>query len=152
MKSISSVIMVLSVTLMMVSLSWAKDKDDEKPNDCGRLHVQIGNATSQPCQLIKTTLNHGKLVTSPPAVILPGYTERFDLTQTYYGPDIILEYQCQGHSLKFESQQNYCFLKAGQVSGVLYSIDPKLRASFTTENGSYYWSKPGLISWIINSN
>lgn len=135
------------LTIFCVSV-WA---GNEK-NDCGRLHIQIGNATKTACQLLKTKVIHGKLISSPPAMIPAGYTDRFDVFQTFSGPNVAVEYRCNGQQITLASAQNYCFLEAGQVNGSITERSGSLYATHTSENGSYYWGKPGLINWVITSN
>ena len=131
---------------------WAADDDDDgnSQNSCGRLHIQIGNALNQSCQLRSKQVIHGNLITSPPVLIAPGFSARFDMRQTFYGPDIILEYRCHGESISFSSQQNYCFMKAGKITGKVFTNGTKLRATYTAEPGSAFWGRPGLISWVIS--
>lgn len=141
---------IFLILTLIPLIAAAEDKQGE--NECGRLNIQIGNATKKPCRLSVYKVKHGKMLLAPPAVILPGYTERFDLKQTYHGPDIQLSYQCDKSAILFNSQQNYCLLKAGQIHAVVISKTPDIRARVTSERGSYYWGKPGLVSWIFENN
>lgn len=138
---------VIFLNLMITTNAYADIKD----NDCARLHIQIGNASNTACQLISSKVIHGTLVSSPPAMIMAGFTERFDVTQTYRGPEIVLVYSCGGKRITVASQQNYCLLKAGDVSGRIIAADENIHATYTTENGSYYWGRPGLINWVLTT-
>lgn len=137
------------ITLIASPVLAAKTHDDE-PNNCERLHIQIGNVTSKACQLVKSKVNHGNLVSAPPATIPAGFTMQFDIKQSFKGPDIELQYQCDNETITFRSQQNYCFMKAGKISGSIISSTANIHGSYTKEEGSYYWSKPGFINWVFS--
>lgn len=135
----------IMASLFFSVTSWASDE-----NNCGRLHVQIANGTSSVCQLISSKIVRGILISSPPTAILPGDSKRFDMTQAFSGPNIILEYSCHNEHVIFESQQNYCFLQAGDITGTLLPpINPYLQVTYTAETGSFFWSRPGIINWFI---
>lgn len=137
---------VILFSLFITTPVWAGSES----NDCERLHVQIGNMTSTSCQLVSSNVIHGNLVTPPPATIPAGFTGQFDIKQTFHGPNVVLQYACNGEQVTFSSQQNYCFMKAGQITGTIVSSSSNIHGSFTAEEGSYFWSKPGLINWLIS--
>lgn len=151
MKSQAKYLFLILLGLTIGNGAQAQDDGHARSNDCGRLHIQIGNATPLKCQLITSKQVHGKLISSPPAMIPPGFSGRFDMYQTFYGPEIVLEYSCEGETISFVTQQNYCFMKAGQLSAKVLSSSPRLKASYTAERGSYYWGQPGIVNWVINS-
>lgn len=136
--------LVCSLSVIIVTTNtWANH------NGCESLEIQIGNATNAACRLISTNIIHGSLVSAPPAVILSGYTERFTIHQTVYGPHILLEYNCDNKRIKIKTQQNFCFLKAGKITTeTLYSAG--VEAMATNIPGSYLWDKPGFANWTFN--
>lgn len=135
------------LNFLMISTVLADQNDNY--NDCWRLHIQIGNATPSPCSLVQSKVIHGSLSSSPPSVIFPGMTERFDMHQTFRGPEIQLKYLCNGKQITFSSQQNYCLFRAGNIATQVISHDSAISAFTTTENGSYYWGKPGFVNWVL---
>ncbi|WP_028387642.1 hypothetical protein [Legionella fairfieldensis] len=124
--------------------TWA-----DTENACGTLHIQIANLTSESCFLVTSNLIHGSLHSSPPATILSNDSKRFEIAQTVYGPEINLEYNCNGKYITFKSQQEYCLFSAGKISGQIVSKTVGIDASYTTESGSAFWRKPGTINWKL---
>lgn len=119
-------------------------------NDCGDFHIQISNISKNTCILTSQRVIHGTLITPPPTSIMPNDSKRFDMQQTFYGPSITLNYQCGDEIISFTSQQNYCYIEAGDIAGTITHPAPKnLNANFTALSGSFWWSKSGSINWQI---
>lgn len=120
-------------------------------NACATIHIQIANMTESKCTLAKSDLLHGYLDSSPPLTILANDSKNFDITQTVFGPDVTLEYNCGDESIIIESQQNYCYMLSGSVKGKIISKTPNIRAFYTADEGSYFWQQPGTINWTLIS-
>jgi hypothetical protein len=133
--------------------SYAYAGNHDKPNQCSHLHIQISNQTSFPCTLSSRDLIHGNLDTPPPLSILSGDSKQFDLEDSaIYGPNIKLTYQCGSETISIKSQQNFCGLMAGNITGTLLQPQPKsITASYTAITGSHFWGKPGSINWSITN-
>lgn len=117
---------------------------------CGHLHIQIANTTFVSCVLTNQEIVHGYLISAPPAVIMQNDSKFFDMEQTGYGPSITLGYQCGSENISFTSQQNFCLVEAGDISGnLLHPLPENINATYTAETGSYLWNKPGNINWKI---
>lgn len=122
-------------------------------SDCGHFHLQIANLTKSACILTSQKVVHGNLISSPPTSIMPNDSKVFDMEQTYYGPSVILSYQCGEENITFKSQQNYCYLHAGNITGEVLDPQPVVnKISYKSVTGSYYWEKPGNINWEIVAN
>ncbi len=119
--------------------------------DCGTLHIQISNLTDSICVLTSQRIVHGNLLTQPPLSIPPNDSKRFDMVQTpFYGPEVVLSYQCGNESITFTSEQNLCALEAGNITGTILSPMPRdIVGEYLALIGSYWWGKPGTISWKI---
>lgn len=123
---------------------------DEAPNECKNFHIQISNLTHAACILTSQKVIHGNLITPPPTSILPNDSKRFDMTQTGYGPAIVLSYQCGAEIITFASKQNPCYLEAGDISGkIFHPLPTNLNASYTALPGSYFWKRSGSINWKV---
>ena len=147
MKIIHKFLLTLFLSLTFSVPAWA-DED----NECGILKVQIANGTHHICYLVSSDVVHGNLMDQPPAALIPGQAKRFAMSQTLYGPHIVITYRCEGNFITITSQQNYCFLEAGNITGNISPPYPKnISVNSVIESGSYYWSKPGMISWIFSS-
>jgi hypothetical protein len=120
-------------------------------DSCGDFHIQISNLTGETCVLTSQKVSHGNLSTPPPISIPSGDSKRFDMSQTeFYGPEIRLSYQCGSENISFVSQQNYCAMEAGNITGILLSPLPEnINAYHAVLPGSYWWSKSGSINWEI---
>lgn len=138
---------LIFLSSVMITTAWAKD------NDCANFHIQISNSTKSACVLTSQKVEHGRLITSPPLSILPNDSKRFDMSQTLYGPAIMLSYQCGSEIITITSQQNYCFMEAGDISGnILHPLPQNLNANYAALTGSYYWGRSGSINWSIVDN
>jgi hypothetical protein len=143
MKKLISVCLIGCATF---TSAQAKDSD----NACGNFHLQISNLTNVACVLTSQVVIHGNLITPPPSSILPNDSKRFDMSQTVYGPAITLSYQCGAENISFTSQQNFCVLEAGDITGtILHPFPANINASSTALPGSYLWEKSGSINWTI---
>lgn len=125
-------------------------------SSCGELIVEITNATSGVC--VRDTvwdLKHGEFLTSPnypPSTINPHMIANFKLGQRAgFGPDLQVTYHCQsGAAVTFDSQQDFCILKAGKITGKVISSDPGIHASYKALEGSYS-NYGGVIQWTLSA-
>lgn len=119
--------------------------------NCGQLHVLISNHASDACTLVAQTLIHGQLESgSSIPTYIPAKTDAksFSLAQMGYGPDLLLTYQCgEGKKITFESQQDSCYYKAGDVKGTL--LDATNMDGFNQIQTGDFSGKAGIISWIF---
>ena len=122
---------------------------------CSFMHVQIANDTSSSCQLVNQRVFHGNLETSPPRAILNGNAGRFDMAETIYGPEIDLTYRCDNKEIALKTHQNYCFILRGGAGGVstkVISHDHGIHAYADAQAGSWFWNRPGQVTWTITSD
>lgn len=144
---------IVLATLAALSLSsgigFAADD-----NNCGYLSIAISNNNPTSCTLVRKDIRHGNMSSGtqvPGLIPAGGVSFPFELSQTIFGPSVVLTYQCaDDQEITFESQQNLCFLSAGNITGTVYSAR-NMRAFYTSENGSYWWSSHGFISWTLAS-
>lgn len=137
------------VSLLVTGLVHA-----DELNNCGFLSLAISNNNPSACTLVRKELRHGNMSsgTLVPGLIPAGGTSYpFEIAQTFFGPDLILTYQCgEDREVTFESQQNMCLFVAGNITGMVHSAY-NMSAAFASENGSYWWSSHGFISWTLYS-
>lgn len=141
---------ILSTVLLSSFITGMAHADDD--NNCNKLSILITNSTGSTCTLINSYLRHGyyKYTSSVPMYIPANTTASpIFLEQGIFGPDLELSYSCgNGKLITFSSQQNLCFLSAGNVNGrVLYSQNTL--ADYQTLNGSWFWSQHGSINWRL---
>ena len=142
--------LITAFLLSYASFNVAQAADSD--NDCSSLHIQISNLTKEACILTSQNVIHGNLITPPPLSILPNDSKRFDMMQTGYGPSIRLSYQCGADIITFTSQQNYCFLEAGDITGTItHPLSDNVTASYKAIIGSYFWGMSGSINWELIS-
>lgn len=135
---------------LLTTSVWA----DDAPTSCGTLHVQITNNTSNICEMTDTYIYRGLINSSIPKTIAPNASASFDISQVnLYGPDVQLSYNCGYHpthaKITIRSHQNYCMLKAGDISGSIVDSE-NMRATYTSEEGSYGDAAPGHINWLLS--
>jgi hypothetical protein len=144
--------------LFLVNVANANDREkviqaDAPPNNCVYLSVQISNNTNANCLLIDKQVMHGRMSanTQAPVLIQAGDSAYpFEMRQQIYGPDIVLTYECgEGNQISFESQQDFCILKAGEISGNVLYTTTNLAAKSTKDRGSYLWNRHGAINWLL---
>ncbi len=121
-------------------------------NNCGKLSILITNLTPSTCTLVNSYLRHGyyKYTSSVPMYIPANTTAGpVFIEQSIFGPDLELSYSCgDGKLITFSSQQNLCFLGAGDVYGrVLFSQNTS--ADYQAIIGSWFWEQHGVISWRL---
>lgn len=118
---------------------------------CGRLEVELANNTNDTCALTDQSLYHGNLISGSrvPAMVWPGQTAIFELTQTtVFGPGIDLQYRCGQGTIKLRTSQGYCYGYAGSANGeVLMNHD--LIAHHVIQNPSRLYNTEGIVKWII---
>jgi hypothetical protein len=136
----------LSISIAIFGNSYALDS-------CGNFYIQISNQTSSTCKCTNNTLINGirDSISSVPLSILPKDFKEFNIIQgRYYGPDLILSYQCGSETISFRSQQNLCIMKAGHITGAILNPRPaSLTASYKTFEGSWLHDLAGRIIWTI---
>ena len=119
---------------------------------CGYLNVTIVNATGQACTLQNAKIYSGVLDDSViPATVASGeMTPSFSLEQTHTrGPSVLLNYKCGSKSISFVSEQNFCFLSAGSISGRVETAN-NMDGQYTTIPGDYWSGLPGQITWTLS--
>lgn len=145
-----SLILVIALTSWS-SLIYANSGD----NACERLHITVTNATSSSCNLVGSRLRHGgfsKNSTIPKSIIQGETSHPIILIQNTMGPELELTYRCgEGKVISFVSQQNLCFFRAGSIHADI-NKQSGLLASYTIQEGSFFWSKYGTIQWKIYEN
>lgn len=138
------------LSLALVSLVHTCAYADEE-NPCGILHIQIANLTHKSCFLTKSNLIHGNFLSSPPTTILSNDSKKFDVAQTIFGPNIVLQYSCGDQQITFSSQQDLCFISAGKITGQVQTKTLNIDAYYNAESGSFIWNKPGIINWSLTN-
>jgi len=141
----------LTLAISLISLVFSQTSQAaDTGSDCGHFHLQISNVTKEACILISQKVIHGNLISSPPASIMPNDSKVFDMEQTVYGPSVMLTYRCGNEDITLSSQQNFCLLEAGNITGEILSPRPRdINASYMALSGSFFWAKPGNINWQI---
>lgn len=147
-------ISVLFATILFSSFTWAGDNyPDNSPSDvnlCGFLFIHIANTTSAPCLLTDYKIIGGGIEKRIPKKIEPGMQRKFIMGQSIGAPTgIEVQYNCNGQTISFESQQPFCFLGAGSVTGKVTHADSGIQASYTKKDGSDWDETPGIIHWTI---
>ncbi|MDP3705862.1 MAG: hypothetical protein Q8R24_08125 [Legionellaceae bacterium] len=122
------------------------------PNNCAFFSVMINNNTENTCQLIEKQVIQGTMSSSTQVpVLIPSGTSSypFEMKQVFYGPDIILTYECgQGRVITFESHQGLCVMDSGSITGSILSSS-NLKARCVRDRGSYLWNQHGAINWTL---
>lgn len=148
---IKNSLIALSIASILFGSSTAAIADEDF-NNCGFLSLMISNSTTETCQLIKKDVKYGKISSSTqvPVLIAPGHSSfPFEMRQLYYGPALILTYQCgNDHTITFESQQDYCYWSAGNINGIVYSVE-NMSATHQKDMGSALWNRHGTINWTF---
>lgn len=111
----------------------------------GEMHVQISNDTGVNCQLSNQILRHGKLESSPPQGIMPGDSKFFDMEQIFFGPDIILSYQCGTGSISFEVQQDSAIF-IGHTPSVKVISSNGISLVSNSQSASVFWDIRGIAN------
>lgn len=147
-------ILIISVAALLACTAQAAFAHSGDEIGCSTLHIQIANDTPTSCRLIDRKVIHGNMETSPPEAILSGDSSRFDMVETLKGPEVDLTYRCNGKTITFKTQQNYCSiftLGAGSIHTEVLSHDSGIHAKANSDMGSYIWSRPGQVSWTLSS-
>lgn len=118
--------------------------------DPAEMHVQIDNNTGINCQLTNQILRHGNLESSPPQGIMANDSKAFDMEQVFFGPDIILSYQCGSGSISFEVQQDSAiFMGHTPTVKVISSNGISLVAN--NQSASVFWGSRGISNISLQS-
>lgn len=119
--------------------------------NCGQFHILISNHTSDTCTLVAQTVIHGQLesgVSIPTVIEAKTDAKAFVMSQLGYGPDLLLTYQCgEGKKITFESQQDACYYKAGEIKATL--LDASNMDGFSQVQTGDLSGKAGIVSWIF---
>ena len=117
---------------------------------CGELNIIIQNYTGVACTLQKSHVSSGYLSSEIPQSIPPNHSsDTITLEQGYFsGISSMLAYRCGSETIEIRSNQNYCFLQAGQVSGQVYTAD-SIHVRYIAKNGSWWSSNPGRMTWSL---
>lgn len=125
---------------------------ENSANNCGKLSVSITNSGEEQCQLVERQLNHGYFTySSLVPVVIPAHSTAhvFVLTQSVFGPDIDLTYQCgKSRRVTIHSQQDLCLLSAGHITGSILG-QRNMTAWSVASMGSYLWNQHGSIHWAF---
>lgn len=119
---------------------------------CGFLNVTIINASGKTCSLQRSKIYNGTLddSTIPTSIAAGEMTSSFSLEQTYTrGPSVLLSYQCGANSISFVSEQNFCFISAGSISGLVETAK-NMSGEYTAIMGDYWSGLPGQITWTLS--
>ena len=119
---------------------------------CGFLNVTIINGSGKTCSLQSSKIYNGILEDSviPTSIAVGEMTLSFSLEQTYItGPSILLSYRCGNNSISFVSEQNFCFLNAGSISGRVETAN-NMSGEFAAIMGDYWSGLPGQITWTLS--
>lgn len=118
---------------------------------CAYLNIILTNTSKTACKLVKQDLQRGSyaLFTSAPTYLYPDASWQIVLQQSFYGPNLTLTYACgDGKEVTFSSQQDFCFLAAGDVNAQV--LDAKnMTAIPSTTPGSWLLAQPGSINWSL---
>lgn len=122
-------------------------------NHCHELHLTIKNETGVACHLVDTGLKHGHFIdgtNAPQDVIAHQESAPVSLEQaTFFGPDLVLTYNCGGRMVSLESQQNLCLIYGGNVTANVLTHDD-LTVDSERQTGSFIWGTHGEIWWTIS--
>lgn len=122
-------------------------------NHCQELDLTVTNKTGNVCHLVETNVKHGQFVhgTHAPSFIDNGTeSESFVIRQeTFNGPDIILNFDCNGKSVSIEAHQDLCVLYQGNIVTRILSAD-NMGARSENQKGSYIWSTHGEVRWRLH--
>ncbi|MHA7840698.1 MAG: hypothetical protein ACX932_02420 [Gammaproteobacteria bacterium] len=145
---------IISLLLLCTNVQAALADSSAHENGCSILHVQIANdmKSQQSCRLISTNIIHGNMDSSPPQSIIDGNSSRFDMVETFYGPEIELTYNCNDKQITFKTQQGYCMMFKGGAGAITTEIkhrDLGINAKPIVHKGSWLWSRPGQVTWSI---
>ena len=76
---------ILFTSLLSIAFAHSAQAADSQ-SGCDHFHLQISNLTKVACILTSQKVNHGNLISSPPASIMPNDSKTFDMEQTPFGP------------------------------------------------------------------
>ncbi len=115
---------------------------------CGQVMVMIQSAAN--AKVTGVSCNHGSapipVASLPP--IGPNEPAVVPLVQSSYGPDCTITVQGSGTNVAtLQVQQNFCSLKAGQVTA---SVTSGSAALIGTASGSYSGNVPGVVWFTVN--
>lgn len=141
-----SKLLMACVAFMLTGLTFAADTVD-----CGYLNITILNRSGHTCLLNSAQVGGGRIVYGAPSHEIQNgeMSANFRMQQSYtQGPRIRLSYTCQNKTIVMTSQQNFCFLEAGNISGQVESTN-NVFANFVATPGYYWYKIPGQIFWTI---
>lgn len=129
-----SIVLILGLCLLSTT-AFAGDPSE--------MHVQISNDTGINCQLTNQVLRHGNLESAPPQGIMANDSKFFDMEQVFFGPDIILSYQCGSGSISFEVQQDSAIFM-GHTPTVKMISSNGINLVANNQSASMFWGSRGI--------
>lgn len=103
----------LALAIIFSSIFAYADED----LDGYKMHVKIDNQTGSYCTLKNTSVVYGVFINSTlPESILNNHSISFEMDQTWYGPDVILTYECGTNRIQFEIQQTTSVVEGHEPS------------------------------------
>ena len=143
---------VISLAALICFTTLPVYADNSSSNNCGKLSISLTNNTGATCHLVWEHLNHGYYHYSsfPPAFIPPGMTSHpVVLSQSVYGPNLELRYQCgDNKNITLRSQQNLCVFSAGAIHANILE-ESNISAQTFKREGSYIWNQHGSLQWVL---
>lgn len=120
----------------------------------GKMHVQISNNTADNCQLINQKLRHGKFDSAPPQTILANDSKTFDMNEStisFFGPDVVLFYQCGAGKIQFEVQQNSS-IAWGHTPKVTVLSSSSMNLTSNNQSSSLPYNARGIANITLQAN
>ena len=146
----SPVLGILNMKIKCFALSIILTSTALNALDCGHLGITIVNASVHQCVLYAVRTINGYFIDWAPLTILSGTTSpTFYMNQDYYGVSVELNYRCDNKVVIFDSLQGFCDFMAGNIDGSSY-IGNDLKTEHKEQLGSFWSSRPGQITWVIN--
>lgn len=119
-------------------------------SNCSNLIIKISNHTKHECILYNQLIIHGRLTDNSlvPTLIATEQEASFEMTQSYLGPKIDLEYHCGDEQIRFSASQGLCFAIAGYADSDLISAD-KMYGHAILQDPSYWSDIKGIVHWVF---
>lgn len=137
------------ISLFAINSAYASDIRDLQ---CGYLHIFINNQSGHTCFLNYQRVDNGQLANGsmiPDSIKNGEKTQAIVMQQGYTrGPNLRLEYDCEDNLVVMTSQQNLCWLTAGNITGDTINTN-EVYASYESKMGSWWNATPGEITWTL---
>jgi hypothetical protein len=119
--------------------------------NAGKMQVQISNQTSDSCQLTKTDVRHGKLLSAAPMAIPQGDAKGFEAEQgSVRGPSVVLTYNCGSNTIVFKSQQTIVKATGSTPEATVLSTN-NINLKFDAIASSYLHNKAGILNITLTA-